>query len=54
MRDELEVEHGGECDEDDEYRDQQTRRDPGRLVGDGVELHPTQNRDFDEEQQNSW
>ena len=50
MRDELEVEHCCECDEDDEDGDQETRGHPGGLVRDGVELHPTQNRDFDEEQ----
>ena len=52
VRDELEVEHGGEGDEDDEDGNEEARGDPGSLLRDRVELHPAENGDLNQEEQN--
>ena len=52
VRDELEVEHGGEGDEDDEDGNEEARGDPGSLLRDRVELHPAEDGDLNQEEQN--
>jgi hypothetical protein len=51
VRNELQVEHGGKGDEDDEDGDQESRGDPGGVVRNGVELHPAQDGDFNQKQE---
>ena len=53
MRDEFEVEHCGKGDEDDEDGDEEAGCHPRGFVRYRVELHPAQNRNLNQEQQNA-